>query len=187
MPVPVYILGEDSPQPFTGAFRVFIDGVHCWLRAYGYIAVDAGVVGSYLPARRVEAAIKQATNRALRDQDRFLLLRSMWEELQHLSAADLGPNRGTDLCLVVAAGDADGVELSAVGVSGIWGRLPKGTRWIPIVPPEHPLLCPPGIAQSIPGSLTINSPPMAVLATTTFVEPVLPNTQDLARRIGRRL
>lgn len=187
MPVPVYILGDDSPQPFTGAFRVVVDGMHCWLRAYGRIAVGAGIIESYLPARRVEAAIKHATNRSLRDQNRFLLLRSMWEELHHLSTDDLGPNKGADLCLVVATGDAGGVELSAIGVSGIWGRLPQGTRWIPIVPQHHPLLSAPGITQKIPGSLTIKRPPMSILATTTFVSPVLPNPQELMRRIGKHV
>ena len=145
------------------------------------------MINAYLPARRVEAAIKQAANLTLRDQNRFLLLRSMWEELQHLSVDELGPNRGSDLCLVIATGDANGVELSAVGVSGVWGRLPQDSKWLPIVSPQHPLLCPPGIYRSTPGSLTIKRPPTAILATTTFVDPVLPNSQELDRRIGRRI
>ena len=187
MAVPVYLIGDNSLQPFIGAFRTVVDGAHCWVRAYGRVAHTAGLREAYLPARRLEAAVTKAAKQSLREKNRHLILHNIWQELQHLSPDQLGPEKGADLCLLLSVGDGQGVDLAAVGLSGLWGRLPGQKRWIAIVPQEHPLLGNPGVPKQRLGSLTLNKPPMCALGMPFFSTDSLPSARELSRRVGANL
>ena len=190
MAVPVYLLGDDSPFPFVGAFYVSVEGSGCWLRASGRIAVSAGVEASYLPARRIEAAIQAAVRVALQRQSisRYDLIREVWNCLQSLAVEQLGPEHGRDLSLAISAGDSSGVDVTATGVSGLWGKLRIGkmSKWIPLVEEGHPLLSLRGIPEEMPGSLALGKPPGSILAMPGELAPVLPEHQKLTDRVGIR-
>jgi len=187
MAVPVYLIGDDSLQPFVGAFRVVVDDTHCWVRGYGRVARTAGVRGAYLPARRLEAAITRAAKQSLRERNRHQILQNIWQELQQLATEQLGPELGQDLSLLLSVGDGAGIDLAAVGLSGLWGRLPGQKRWIAVVPQEHPLLGKPGVPPEKPGSLTLSKPPVCALGMPFYSRDPLPSSRELTRRVGVNL
>jgi hypothetical protein len=186
MVVSIHMLGDAGPYPFAGSFRCALEGSQCWLRASGRIAVSDGIVGSYLPARTIEAAISQAASAAVDQPHRHVLLHELWDCVSRLSKTQLGSGKGSDLCLAITVGDREGVDIAAVGVSGLWGRLGREDRWCLLVEKGHPMLCPPGIPSELPGSLTVGRPPSCIVASPSFMESRLPPIEQLPARVGRK-
>ena len=185
MGVSIYMLGDAGPYPFVGSFRCSVEGSQCWMKASGRIAVTDGIIGSYLPARRLEAAISQAAEAAADQPHRHVLLHDIWDSVSRLSGSQLGSEKGGDLCLAITAGDREGVDVSAVGVSGMWGRLGRDDRWCFLVERGHPMLCGSGIPSGPPGSLTVGRPPSCIVASPSFMDSRLPPLDRLPARVGR--
>lgn len=178
------VLGDAGPLPFCGHFRVEVVGGRATLAAAGRIAATADLQEAYDVARRVEAVLRTAAEGAWWDTDRHGILRRAWTLLREVPAARLGPAGGSDLSVLFASMDERGVGIAGVGLDAVWAHL--GGRWRALVPPGHPLLAPPGVPVGVPGVLTLDQEPAAVLGAPTGTEPTLPAPPDLPARCGDR-
>ena len=186
MALPVYMLAKKVSFPFTGAFSVRAGKGEHWLFASGFIARETGVKKAYLPARKVQRCIEQAAKVAFTHRDRRGVLEEVWSSLYRLPRNELGKKRGTDLSVIMAAGDERGVNLCAVNVSGIWGKRKQDDQWLSMLPKNHPLFDVYGLAEEFPGSLHIEQLPKSVIATAHPLFPMLPDEEELMQRLGVR-
>lgn len=178
------VLGDAGPLPFCGHFRAEVTGGRASLTAAGRIAGDADLEVAYEVSRRVEAVLRTAAEGAWWDTDRHGVLRRAWTLLRELPGPRLGPAEGADLSVIFVAVDERGMGVAGVGMDAIWAHM--GGRWRALVPPGHPLLAPPGVPASMPGVLTLDTEPTAVLGAPTGVEPTLPAPSALPARCGDR-
>ena len=178
------VLGGAGPLPFCGHFRTEVVGGRARLSAAGRIAATADLQVAYDVSRRVEAVLRTACEGAWWDTDRHGLLRRAWTLLRELPSARLGPSQGQDFSVLFVARDERGIGVAGVGLDAVWVHL--GDRWRALVPPGHPLLAPPGIPARVPGVLTLDTDPSAVLGAPTGVEPTLPPPSALQARCGGR-
>lgn len=177
-------LGDAGPLPFCGHFRVEVVGGRATLAAAGRVASSAGLQEAYDVARRVEAVLRTSAEGAWWDTDRHGILRRAWTLLQEIPKARMGPASGTDLSVLFIAADERGLGVAGVGMDAVWAQL--GGRWRALVPPGHPLLAPPGVPAAVPGVLTLDQEPSAVLGAPVGTEPTLPPPESLAARSGDR-
>ena len=178
------VLGDAGPLPFCGHFRVEVVGGRASLSAAGRVSAGADLQVAYDVARRVEAVLRTAAEGAWWDTDRHGVLRRAWMLLGDIPGPRLGHVEGADLSVLFIAMDERGVGVAGVGMDAIWGHL--GGRWRALVPPGHPLLAPPGMPKDVPGVLTLDDEPTAVLGAPTGVEPTLPAPSELPARCGDR-
>ena len=178
------MLGDPNPPSFVGHLRLQLVGTGSSLAVAGRVAVEAGVIGAFLPARRVEAALREAVTPALDGRDRHLLLHRAWAALAAIPALDLGPAGGADLSLLLVAADDRGVGIAGVGMCGVWGE--HDGQWRPLVGSGHPLLRGPGRPEKTPGVLTLTAAPTAVLAIPSHLPPELPAAGRVRACAGAR-
>ena len=184
MALPVHMLAPASRFPFTGAVRVRVSKGHNWLFASGYIARDTGVKRAYMPARILQSCIEKTAQQSFVQQQRRGVLEAVWNALFDIPREQLGKNRGADLSLIMASGDEEGVNLCAIRISGLWGKIDGGDSWLPIVPKNHPIFDIDGLSEEFPGSLHIAYPPKIAIATAQPLFPILPAESELRHRLG---
>ena len=180
MALPVHIITHPVLYPQTGAFSLRKSKGEKWVFVCGFIARDDGAKAAYLPARRLQDTLTHAIEASIKNSDRYRLLQTIWEALLQLPGSRLGQQKGKDINLLIAVGDEQGVNLSATGLSGLWGKSPHGL-WLPMVPQGNPILSIRGIPQKPPGSLFVAQPPLQVLATAYTTKPVLPSKEELKK------
>lgn len=184
MALPVHMLAPSSRFPFTGSIRVRVSKGHNWLFASGYIARETGVKRAYVPARIVQSCIEKAAQESFLHHKRRAVLETVWNALFEMPRDQLGKNRGSDLALLIAAGDEEGVNLCAIRISGLWGKIDGGDSWMPILPKNHPIFDIDGLGEEFPGSLHIAYPPKVAIATAQPLFPILPGEAELRNRLG---
>jgi len=172
------MLGDPSCVPFIGHFRINWEGPSAWLSAAGRIGAQRGIEDAWLPARQLEGVLQKCGDSNKHQSDRHVLLRRLWEALNDVESDLLGPEQGEDLCMLLVAGDARGVGVAGVGLSGVWGDVDG--RWAPLVESNHPLLTPTGRPKGMPGVLTLDLKVSAVVATPAHLPSRLP-TSSLVR------
>ena len=178
------MLGDDGPLPLCGHFRVEVVGGRASLAAAGRVASTAGLQEAHDVARRLEAVLRTSAEGAWWDTDRHGILRRAWTLLQEIPTTRMGPAGGQDLSVVFVAMDERGVGVAGVGLDAVWARI--AGRWRALVPPGHPLLAPPGVPSGIPGLLTLDHEPTAVIGAPSGAEPTLPPAGELPARCGDR-
>ena len=186
MQVVALLLGDPGRLPFVGHFQVGIHTGAGSLAVAGRVAAEAGVVPGFKAAREIESALLGLRTQGV--QDRNDLIRRAWTALHDVAACDMGPASGTDLTILLAAQDDRGMGIAGVGLSGVWGWSGVvGEEIKPLVQGAHPLLGEPGLPKEVPGVLTLDAPVARVVAVPAHLQPVLPNSDTLARRCGVHL
>lgn len=181
MSCPALMLGDSGEEPFVGHLRLSLSGDGAWIAAAGRVAGAAGAVAAFEPARRVEAALRAELTPLLEKSERNILLHRAWRALAAMPDADLGPDAGARLSLLLVAGDDRGVGVSGVGLSMVWGRYYG--RWRPLVRPEHPLLSDVGRPERPPGVLALPHQPEILLSAPADLPGRLP-ADHILRRAG---
>ena len=116
-----YMLAPKSNFPFTGGFfaRVSIGGF--WVAGCGYIARETGVRKAFLPARHVQHAIEVTGKKNPKEIWVFVKEEKFWKiygkGLSLSPQKNLGRKRGSDISIILATGDLEGVHVCA---SGFW-------------------------------------------------------------------
>ena len=178
-----WLLGEPGLLPFAGHFRLQARGRRACVSVAGRVAASAGPARAHGHARAVAGVLSTAADGPWADTDRHGLIRRIWQLLDDVDDKTLGPERGTDLSLLLLAQDASGTGVAGVGLSGVWVQV---ETWRSLVPPGHPLLAPPGRPAKLPGVLTLEQPCKRVVGAPTHLDPVLPAADRLAQRCGVR-
>lgn len=130
----------------------------------------AGRVGGGAPldvAWRASRILEQALRGgARREGGARSTLQAVWEALESIVPSELGPELGRDLSLLLAARDAEGLLVSAVGVGRVDVLNPRqGGRLRPWLEGDHPLLGPPGLPERSPGALQLQAGPSWLVGT----------------------
>ncbi len=102
------------------------------------------------------------------DADRRRTLSIVWARLDGVSRDLLGPNAGDGLVLLLAAQDADGLAVSAVGLRSVLSADAQGpvSTW---VAEPHPLLSLSGLPSERPGALMLDGAPQWLVGVPTDV------------------
>ena len=175
------ILGETGLLPFIGHFRFTTANTDMWVCGSGRVGTTAGVTGAFGVARYLENELAEVAQ-AHQSQDKNAILYQIWSRVMSTPSEALGPGGGRDLSLVLASGDADGVSITGVGLSGVFGRYPSG--WRPLAGRGHPLLGQTGVPSQMPGVLILEDDPLELIATPTHQPAKLPPQTDLNARAG---
>ena len=177
MALPIYMIPHTVPYRYTGEFVLRKSRGDCWVFICGFVARDDGPKGAYLPARHLQETLLHAADSGLRLLDRYDMLQTIWNVLRKYPKSKLGTDLGTDLSMLIAVGDARGVNLSATGLSGLWGESQHGV-WLPMVPHGNPILSARGIEDKEQGSLFVAEPPVRVIATTHVHKASFPTEEE---------
>jgi len=173
------MLGDPTPESFIGHLRVMLSGPTVWVSIAGRVAADAGAIDAFVPARRLEVTLRSVLTPLLQQHDRNQLLHQAWATLAGMEPVSLGPAGGANLSLLLIAGDARGVGVSATGLSMVWGRF--AGRWRPLTRPDHPLLGPAGRPPLTPGVLGLLKAPEILIGVPAHLPPGLPSSGVLRR------
>ena len=179
MSCPTLMLGDPTEESFVGHLRLMMSGPAAWISVAGRVAADAGAIDAFVPARRLEVTLRSVLNPLLLQHDRNQLLHQAWSTLAGMESVSLGPAGGANLSLLLIAGDARGVGVSATGMSMVWGRF--SGRWRPLTRPEHPLLGAAGRPVRTPGVLGLLQAPEVLLGVPAHLPPSLPSSGVLRR------
>ena len=187
MTVSLYMLAPKSNFPFTGGFftRVSIGGL--WIAGCGYVARETGVRKAFLPARQVQNTIEVTGKKILKNmgfRERREVLEDLWKGIVSIPSDKLGRKRGSDISIVLATGDSDGMHVCASGISGIWGKSEVEEKWHSLLPQRHPMFQVDGIVGDFPGALCFRTSPKVIMATAKPLFPMLPAKEELYARIG---
>ena len=177
MAMPIYMIPHSVPYLYTGEFVLRKSRGECWVFVCGFVARDDGPKGAYLPARYLQDKLLHAADASLSRGNRYDILQALWNVLRKHPKSKLGTDLGTNLSILMAAGDARGVNLSATGISGLWGESHHGV-WLPMVPSGNPILSARGVEDKEQGSLFVADPPRRVVATTHLHRAVFPTEEE---------
>ena len=176
------LLGDPGALPFLGHMRAQIEMPNARLWAAGRIFSGGEVVEAYEASRNLIEIIEGLSIDLEAGATRHDLLRMVWEALGELSGDQLGRAQGADLQLLLAAEDAQGVGIAAVGLGMVYGRIDGELQ--PLVSADHPLLCPPGLPTRLPGVLTLDRPVDQILGLPDHLPATLPEDLDLSQDCG---
>jgi|GEM_PF-6175115 len=187
MALPLYMLAQKSNFPFTGGFSVRVTFGEFWVSACGYIARETGVRKAFLPARYLQSTIDSLGLEMLKNpgvRERREILEDLWKGIVKIPSERLGRNRGSDISIVLAVGNPEGVHLCSSGVSGLWGQSELDEKWHVLLPQRHPMFQTDGIVEDFPGALCIRIAPKVIIATAKPLFPMLPSVEELHSRLG---
>ena len=176
-----WLLGEPGLLPFAGHFRLQARGRRACVSVAGRVAASAGPARAHVHARAVAGVLSTAADGPWADTDRHGLIRRIWQLLDDVDDKTLGPERGTDLSLLLLAQDASGTGVAGSN-SGVWVQVEtwRSSSRLGI------LSAPPGRPARLPGVLTLEQPCTRVVGSPTHLDPVLPAADRLAQRCGVR-
>lgn len=176
------MLGDGGRLPFLGHFRVRVEGSSARLLAAGRVGVGADMLVSFQAARHVERLLGFAADGPWFRTDRHGLIRRAWQLLSEADGQRLGPRGGSDLSVVMVATDARGIGVAGAGLGSVWGRFAGGVR--PVATGRHPLLGVPGIPDNVPGVLTLDETPDAVVGVPWHIADRALPADGLERACG---
>ena len=160
MKLAAYLHGAPGRLPFIGHFRATAHGNGLSLAVAGSVAQRSDVASAFRAARAIEAAIRSVDIKAT--ADRSALLATTWDAITAVAIADLGPNAGEDLCVLLAGADESGMGITGMGMGGVWAW--STDELTPLVTTSHPLLGGPGMPPRLRGVLTLDEPSAVVVA-----------------------
>lgn len=173
------LLGGLEPWPFAGHVRGSLTGPQASVSWVGRLGPASDPERAWRASRALERVLRRPDAPA---GDRRRVLTVLWTRLDGLSRA-LGSGDGGDLVLLLAARDADGVALSAVGVHTLFALRDHALH--PWLAAPHPLLAPAGRPESLPGALVLESLPGWLFAWDgSGPSPAGMGLQDGFRRSG---
>jgi len=151
-PPSLALLGGPEPWPLAGHVRGALQGSRSSVAWVGRTRASAGPEAAWRASRALEQALTRA---GPPEGERRRVLSVLWSRLETLEHLQ-------DLVLLLAAVDADGAALSAVGLGRILGD-DGGTLRSWLAPP-HPLLGAPGLPERLPGVLLVQGLPRWLVA-----------------------
>ena len=187
MALSLHMLAPRSNFPFTGGFSARVSSEDFWIAGCGYIARETGVRKAFLPARHIQNIIEKTGTDILKDigdRERRDILEELWNAIVSIPAENLGRKRGSDISIVIAVGDQDGMHACASGISGIWGQSESDEKWHVLLPQRHPMFQVDGIVGDFPGALCLKRSPKTIMTTAKPLFPMLPPKEELYVRLG---